>query len=163
MKLLIISILMTSFIACANSQEQDDEFVDFYRNYKNTDGVIAFNLPTFLVKAIVDDSDEELEKFVKKTDDIRFFISEKNNNSLYRKLNSHLPQSTYHDLMVIKDGSSTVTFKIREHKNKIQEILMMANGDSSFVAISFTGDFTIDDAKRLAKSIKTDEVGEIRL
>ncbi len=155
---------MTSFMACGNSQDNNDDFTEFYHEYKNTHGVVAFELPMFLAKMVIDDDDEEeLEQFVKKTDDIRFFISDKSNTSLYRKLEQHMPKGTYNDLMIIKKGGSTVTFKIRDRKNKIREILMTVKEDSSFVVISFTGNFTIEDAKKMAKSVKTDGLGEIRL
>ena len=154
---------MTSFLACGNSQDNNDDFSEFYHEYKNTDGVVAFELPMFLAKMVIDKDDEELEHFVKKTDDIRFFISDKSNTVLYRELEKHLPKDNYHDLMVIKKDGSTVTFKIRERKNKIREILMTVIEDSSFVAISFTGNFTIEDAKKMAKSVKTDGLGDIRM
>ena len=163
MRILIISLLLTGFVACGNSQETNNDFTEFYQAYKNTDGVVAFELPMFLAKMVIDKDEEELKEFVKKTDDIRFFISDKSNVALYRELKNYLPNGVYNDLMIVKNGSSTVTFKIRERKNKIREILMTVMEDSSFVAISFTGDFTIEDAKKMAKSVKTDGLGEIRL
>ena len=163
MRILIISVLFTSFVACGNSQENNNDFTDFYQNNKNTEGVVAFELPMFLAKMVIDKDEEELEQFVKKTDDIRFFISDKSNTELYRKLENHLSPNIYHDLMIVKDGGSTVTFKIREDKDKIREILMTVVEDSSFVAISFTGKFTIEDAKKMAKSVKTEGLGDIRL
>lgn len=163
MRILIISLLLTSFLACGNSQETNNDFTEFYHAYKNTDGVVAFELPMFLAKMVIDKDEEELNDFVKKTDDIRFFISDKSNVALYRKLENHLLDGVYNDLMIIKEGTSTVTFKIRERKNMIREILMTVKEDSSFVAISFTGNFTIEDAKKMAKSVKTDGLDEIHL
>lgn len=163
MRILVISLFLTSFLACGNSQETNNNFTEFYHTYKNADGVVAFELPMFLVKMVIDNDEEELEHFIKKTDDIRFFISEKGNRALFHQFENHLPKDIYHDLMIIKDGSSTVTFKIRERKNRIREILMTVTEDSAFVVISFTGNFTIEDAKKLTKSIKMDGVGEIRL
>ena len=163
MRFLILSILLTSFFACGNSQDNNKDFTEFYCVNKNKEGVVAFELPMFLAKMIIDKDEEELKQFMKKTDDIRFFIAENSNTDLYRKLESHLSPDIYHDLIIIKDGGSTVTFKIRENKNKIREILMTVVEDSSFVAISFTGKFTIEDAKKMAKSVKTDGLGDIRL
>lgn len=163
MRILIISLFLTSFVACGNAQKNDNNFTEFYHTYKNTDGVVAFELPMFLAKMVIDKDEEELKEFVKKTDDIRFFISDKSNLALYRELEKHLQGGVYNDLIIIKEGSSTLTFKIRERKNKIREILLTIKEDSSFVAISFTGDFTIEDAKKMAKSVKTDGLGEIRL
>ncbi len=163
MRFLILSILLTSFFACGNSQDNNNDFTEFYRANKNKEGVVAFELPMFLAKMVIDKDEEELKQFMKKTDDIRFFIAESSNTALYRKLKNHLSPDIYHDLMIIKDGGSTVTFKIRENKNEIREILMTVVEDSSFVAISFTGKFTIEDAKNMAKSVKTDGLGDIRL
>ena len=163
MRTIIIALLLTSIMACGNSQENNNDFTDFYHSNKNTEGVVAFKLPMFLAKMVIDKDEEELKQFMKNTDDIRFFISDKSNTSLYLTLKNHLSPSIYNDLMIIKEGGSTVTFKIREHRNKIREILMTIVEDSSFVAISFTGEFTIEDAKKIAKSVKTDGMGDIRL
>jgi len=163
MRILLISLLLTSFVACGNSQENNNDFTEFYKANKNTEGVVAFELPMFLAKMVIDKDEEELKEFMKKTDDIRFFISDKSNTTLYRKLENHLSPNVYNDLMIIKEGGSTVTFKIRENKNKIREILLTVVEDSSFVAISFTGEFTIEDAKKMAKSVKTDGLGDISL
>ena len=163
MRILIISLFLTSFIACGSAQKNNNDFTEFYQAHKNTDGVVAFELPMFLAKMVIDKDEEELREFVKKTDDIRFFISDKSNTVLYTELENHLPERVYNDLIIVKNGSSTITFKIRERKNRIREILMTVKEDSSFVAISFTGNFTIEDAKKIAKSVKTDGLGEIRL
>ena len=163
MRILVISLVLTGFMACGNSQENNENFTDFYWDNKNINGVVTFELPMFLAKMVIDNDDGEMEYFVNKTEGIRFFISDRANTGLYRKLERYTPKGVYNDLMIIKDGSSTVKFQIRERKNKIREILMTVKEDSSFVAISFTGNFTIEDAKKLTKSVKMDGLGEVRL
>ncbi len=113
---------------------------------------------------LIDDDDQEAKKALSKLNKMRFFICD-HDNGFYRKaVQKYLPEGTYHDLMVIKDGKETVAFKMKEPINgRIKEIVLTVSEPNSFIAISFMGNFTVDDAKSFASSIKTDDLGSISL
>ena len=113
---------------------------------------------------VVDENDYEAKQALKKLNKIRFFICEKDRGFYAKKVNDYLPENTYHDLMVVKDGSETVVFKMKEiEKNEIKEIVLIVTKPNSFVAISFSGHFTMEDAKEVASSVNRDKIGDINM
>ncbi len=164
MRTIIIAIFVFGFFGCSSSQPATTDFSDFYNDYEDDAGIVSFSFPIGLAKAFLNDDDKDAKKAFDKIHKMRFFICEKDNGFYSKKIQNYLPEGTYHDLMVVKDGKETVTFKMKAPvNNKIKEILLIVSEPDSFVAISFMGNFTIDEAKEMASSIKTDNLGSVRL
>lgn len=164
MKTIIIAIFVFGIVGCSSSQQVNSDFADFYHHHEDDAGIVSFSFPIGLAKAFIDDDDKEAKKAFSKLNKMRFFICENDNGYYKKKVQNYLPEGKYHDLMVIKDGKETVAFKMKEPVNgKVKEIVMIVSEPESFVAISFTGNFTIDDAKSFASSIKTDNLGAVRM
>ena len=147
-------------ISCGTSQVLKKDFTQFYNTHEDDEGVVSFQIPIALARMIIKDEDQEADDFLKKMDKIRFFIKEHDNGQYKRTVQNYLPESVYNDLMIVKDNGSTVMFKMKEPKDgHIREIVMTVTDPDSFVAVSFIGNFTLEDAKHMTSSIKTDDFG----
>ncbi len=164
MRTIIITLCVFGIVGCSSSQQVNNDFTDFYHNHGDDSGIVSFSFPVGLAKAFLDDDDKEAKKAFSKLNKMRFFICENDNGYYKKKVQKYLPEGKYHDLIVIKDGKESVSFKMKEPTNgKVKEIVMIVSEPDSFVAISFIGNFTVDDAKEMANSIKTDDLSSIRL
>ncbi len=162
MKTIIIVIFVFGFFGCSSSQPATTDFSDFYNEHEDDAGIVSFSIPVGIAKAFVEEDDLEAKKALGKIKKIRFFICDKDNGFYGKQLQNYLPD-VYHDLMIIKEGKETVTFKMKEpEKGKVSEILLIVSEPNSFVAISFTGKFSTDDAEKFAGSIKSDKVAGLR-
>jgi len=164
MRTITVVILLVSIMGCGTSQVLNKDFTAFYNKYEDDEGVVSFKISSALARMVVKNEDAEVDDFVRKMDKIRFFISEHNNGKYNKTIEYYLPESVYNDLMIVKDDGSTVIFKMKEPKEgHIKEIVMTVTNPDSFVAISFTGDFSLKDAKKMTSSIKTNNFGNISI
>jgi len=162
MRTITVVILLISMMSCGTSQVLKKDFTTFYNTYEDDEGVVSFQIPVALARMVVKDDDMEADNFLKKMDKIRFFIKEHDNGQYKRMVQSYLPESIYNDLMIVKDDGSTVIFKMKEPKEgRIREIVMTVTNPDSFVAVSFLGNFTMEDAKHMTSSIKTNDFGNL--
>ena len=157
-KLVYILVIAVLFSSCAGAKGIEG-YHSFYKKYKKEKDVVSFGLPTGLMVLFVNNKeDKELKAFLKNVDDFRFFIAEDSSKVLIPILKEHLPENLYKDFMIIKNGNETVTFKVRENKDAITEIIMFVEEEDSFVVMSIEGEFTYDDMKEFVKSVDTSKV-----
>ncbi len=60
--------------------------------------------------------------------------------------------------MEVKDGQATIRFTARNEKNGISEIIMTVIDQERLVIMAIKGDFTTEDAKKIAKAIDVNKV-----
>ena len=157
-KSLSILIILIVFSSCATSQKSTG-YKDFYRANKNEENVVSFGLPKGVIALFIDKKeDKELKEFFKNTDKLRFFIANDSTKVLYPELQKFLPEETYKDFMIINNGGNKVTFKVREGKNSIEEILMLVEDDSSFVVMSIEGEYTYKELSEFTKTVNVNKV-----
>ena len=154
-----IFILLTVTLALSVGSYAKDinSYKKFYRMYRDADYVTTFKIPAGLARIFIDRDEKEAKEFMKKMDDISFFISEQHNNQMIFDLNKNLPEKDYKEMMIVKDGEMEVTFMARdEGDGVITEIIMAVYDPRELVVMCMTGEFTSDDARKIAKSIKTE-------
>jgi len=164
MRTSLVIIFLLGLFSCSSSQPLHRDFTDFYNNHEDDNGVVSFSLPIGLAKILIDKDDEDAKKVLGKLHKMRFFICDEDNGFYPKAIEKYLLEPDYHDLMVIKDGEETVVFKMQEPVNgKIKEIVLTVSKPGSFVAVSFNGNFDIEDAKEMASSVNRGNLGDIRL
>jgi len=157
MKTTLTIFLLALIGSCATSQQTNKNFATFYSQYQDDEGVKSFEIPCFLAKKLFNDNDNNSDHLIKKITKLRFFISENDNGKYGNRIKYYLPNSDYHDLMVVKSNGNAVVFKIKELKNgDIKEVVMTITEPDSFVAVCFTGSFTMNDVKKMTNSIHSD-------
>ena len=81
----------------------------------------------------------------------------KTNFNFGKELLSILPQNTYKELMIIKEGNQTITFLIREEDAKIKEFVMTIDGSPSPVLIYLEGDnMDLNQISKFSESMNID-------
>jgi hypothetical protein len=157
MKTLLIIILIAAIAGRATSQEATKDFSTFYNKYQDDAGVKSFEIKCNMGNFLEDDENGKNDELFSRPTRFRIFISEKDNGNYAAKVKYYLSGKNYHDLMISKNNGSTVIFKIKELPDKdLKEIVMTISKPESFVAMSFTGKFTFEEAQKMSSSIKSD-------
>lgn len=152
MKTILLSILLLAGIGTYGQENRD--YSTFYKTHRGTEGIVTFSLPPGLIQLVIDGEDEEkLRDLLDKTDKISFLISENGGHDLKESFVKHVPEKIYKDIMIIRDGSSTIAFKAKENHQRIEEIIMAVDEANSLTVMCWKGNFTMEDAKRFTKSI----------
>jgi hypothetical protein len=155
-----IAALFITLSGCAGDQEKTG-YKAFYSYFKDYDNIITFKVPAGFAQFIVS-KDDEARDFLKNMDHISFLIVENDAKTIKGELETFLPKSTYKEIMVVKDGGSTVRFLAYEKGEAINEIIMVVDEADELVVMGIHGRFTKEDAKLIAKSINKDQAVKFR-
>lgn len=71
-----------------------------------------------------------------------------------RKDFSQLVKSEHSELMRVKDGKTRATFYANMNGEKVKDLLMLADADSSYTVIHLTGNFTLQDIQEITKEME---------
>ena len=159
---IILTYIFFSLLACSMPTSSKSGFNDFYRQHENDKEVLTFKLPVFLAKTIINDEGDEMKRFIKNANSIKFIVCEKNIASYKQEFENLLPQDIYKDLIIIKNGTAKIRFRLREENEVIKEVITTVNEDSSFLAIGFQGNFSFEEVRKLVKSLNTSALKNVK-
>ncbi|MDR0995281.1 MAG: DUF4252 domain-containing protein [Tannerella sp.] len=71
-----------------------------------------------------------------------------------RKDFSSLVKSDMQELMRVRDGASRTTFYAEMDGDKVKNLLMLADTDSSYTVVQVKGDFTLQDVQKMGESVE---------
>lgn len=154
-KILLIT-LFVSFSTFIYSQSSAS-FSDFYNSHKGEKGITTMSFGGSMISVFLKEEDKEAKALMEKTDNISFFVLEKHNEQIIEEFNQIIQNEIYKTLMVIREGASQVHFKIRENKDFIEEIFMIADEGDSYAIMCWSGKFSMEDAKQFTKSVHTEK------
>ncbi len=159
----LIFILALGIVSCSSPKSTNKDFNSFYEEHESDEGVISIGIPMFLAKMFIDnDVDEQTQEVIDKLDKIKLFVCEESNINYAKIINDYLPESIYSDLLEINENNEKISFKIRKpEEEKITEVILTVVSSNSFVAVAFNGSFTLEDAKKFAKAVKTNEIKNV--
>jgi hypothetical protein len=123
-----------------------------FEKYSEMDNVTSIYISKAMFRMIpnIKDLDMNLATLKDKIEALQLInCSEAELISRMRKDFSQLVQSGRLELMRIRDGKKRITFYSDQKGNRIRELLMLADTDSSFTVIQLTGDFTLKDIQDL--------------
>jgi hypothetical protein len=155
MKTLLIAILL-QLIICSFTLGQSS-YSQFFDKNKNTHGVESFTISTSLFRFFLDSDEQELKDLLNKLDEVSFFIADSTTPALASELEKTLPEKEYKELMVVKNGASTVRFKAKEKSDKVNEVVMIVTEPNSLVVMCIKCDITFKEAKALASSVNINQ------
>lgn len=156
MKKLII-LFVVQLMACSAVMSQKKDYNDFFKEYRSQDGVVSFSISSSIFKFMLDDDEEKDEDVLSRVGDVSFIVSDEEGPDLTDVIDDYLPKRRYHDMMLIKDGKSVVSFKARESKNGVSEIIMTVKEPKNLFVMCIAGDFTEEEAKSLIKAVDIDK------
>ena len=153
--------LLIALTSCAE-EEAGIGYKTFYNQYSDSASTITFKVPGLFASMIIDKEDKELKDLVKKIDNISFFVASETSKHMIVDLNKNVPEELYKHVMEIRDGETEIIFFARDNGEMIEEILMTVHEPNELVIMCIYGDFTREDAKKIAKAINTEKALEMR-
>lgn len=100
--------------------------------------------------------DKETLQAISKLKGLNLLAKEKTENAknLYKEAKAMVPKNEYEELMTVRDKDNDMIFYIKEGSGgKINELLMIAGSDSSFVVLSIFGDIDLNSISRIGKKM----------
>jgi hypothetical protein len=163
-KLLVFSTLLMLTLAQASAQKNPiDELFD---RYSGRDGITTVYISSRMLSLFADlaKDDKEVGDVVTKLTSIRIITIDDStlNKSVnfYSELGKKLNYKEFEELMVVKDGTETVKFLIKESGDKITELLMVSGGTSNSL-ISIRGEIDLKSISKLSGSIGISELEKL--
>ena len=71
----------------------------------------------------------------------------------YSEVLAALPNTSYKDLMVVKDGTQEITFKVREKDKKITELVMLVKDAKEPLLMFIEGNIDLKSLAKMSKSV----------
>ncbi|MCB0593020.1 MAG: DUF4252 domain-containing protein [Lewinellaceae bacterium] len=132
---------------------QPKAIAQFYEKYKQQEHVTDVKLQGWLLEiASSFADDEQAKKILDKITYLRVLVMEEGNlvsASEYKNLLKDIRQSSFEELLKIREGQQDIGFYIREKGDTITDVLLLVNGESQFVLLSLEGLLKFSDLNDL--------------
>ena len=148
----IITVLLIAFLLplTTNAQRSVNRFIDKYYNKEN---VTTVELSGFLLKVAAKFVDEDEGKdIIASINRLQVMVMDGTNHvtkDALKNFKSKVVKDDFEELMVIRDGSTTVDFYIKEENGVIKNILLLVNDDEEFVMLNLKGKLKFEDLQKL--------------
>ena len=148
-KNIILLLLLCCFTSLTFAQ---DKLFDKYADMDNVTSVYI-SKKMFEMMPKIESGGLNLMNLVGKIDNLQILTSDNAaTRADMRKDFSQIIKKSYEELMRVKDKDTKATFYVEQKGDRINEMIMLADADSSFVVIRLQGNFTMNDIKELADS-----------
>lgn len=139
---LFATVLLTS---CATQTS----FNDFYQNNQK-DSDFSLGLNSSLIRTFLDDDDyEEIKPLLKKAKHVRILVFSEKSDEMNKKFNKFIKNSTFEDIIKVKDDSDNISIFALEEKDRIKEVVVEINTDGELVLLGLRTNLTHDDISNL--------------
>ncbi|MCO6493249.1 MAG: DUF4252 domain-containing protein [Phaeodactylibacter sp.] len=136
----------------------------FYHTHKHKEGVTNFKMPGWLIwlsGGIARGFAREPEakaglKLARKVKKLRFLVAEDGSPISSAEVNEFITDihsSGFEDLLVVKEGSSTVHILSREKKEKLKNLVILVNDEEEFVYMDMKSRLKYEDLSELVNTI----------
>jgi hypothetical protein len=147
------SILIVLCLSCSGIGFAQDRLFD---KYAEADGVtsVYISKTMFDMMPAIGDIGLSLMNLKGKVESLQLVSSEQKEQIVQmRKDFSQLAGSRHQELMRVRDGSTRATFYADMQGNRVKDLLMLADTDSSYTAIRILGNFTLKDIQDIAEEM----------
>ncbi|RHJ84899.1 DUF4252 domain-containing protein [Parabacteroides sp. AM08-6] len=147
------NIFLLLFLCCTTLCMAQDKLFEKYADMDNVTSVFI-SKAMFQMMPSIESGGLNLMNLKGKIDNLQILTSEnQETKEMMRKdFTSHIGKS--HELLMrVKDKDTKATFYIEQEGNRVSEMIMLADADSSYVVIRITGNFTLQDIRDVANSI----------
>lgn len=151
-KLISISILFVFFFGSIVAQDNKKDFKQFYKSYKDKEGVTSISIPSVL-KSFLKDEFNEADDIVKKTKSLKILTTENPDKKMISDLDVYFPEDRYPLLMLVKDGEESVSVVAKANADTFEEILFIIKEPSSLTVMCMKGKYDLDDAMDIGNNI----------
>ena len=160
-KLIILSIIFCMFHAL---QAQKSAIDDLFDKYSEREGFTTVYISSKLLSLFTPKDAEKGDgsDVIRRIKSIRILSVEDSllnkNLNFYKELTSKLDLSVYEELMVVKEGSETTKFLIRQNGDIISELLVITGGPGNNALISIKGDLDMKMLSEISKDLGIEEL-----
>jgi len=154
--LLVIFLLGSSLIYA-----QSNAFGRLFEKYENEDDVTVVNISKAMFNLIpgnIKTGNVDIKNILPKVESMRLITTDKINlkEKMYADFKAIVEKDkNYEELMRVKSGKTNITFNIKKKGDMINELIMLVNEDTDFVAIQLLGNFSLDELKKIAEEAQT--------
>lgn len=141
-------IFLFAFVLLTSCATQTS-FNDFYQsNQKDSDFSLGLN--SSLIRTFLDDDDyEEIKPLLKKAKHVRILVFSEKSDEMNKKFNKFIKNSTFEDIIKVKDDSDNISVFALEEKDRIKEVVVEINTDGELVLLGLKTNLTHDDIANL--------------
>lgn len=151
-KYILIAILC--LVGIHSGYSQSDKLFDKYAEMDNVTSVYI-SKAMFNMMPSVNDVGLNLINMKGKIESLQLVSSEQPDNiPKMRNDFSKLVNKEHEELMRVRDGKKRVTFYSNMKDDKVKDLLMLAESDSSFTVIQLLGNFTLQDIQDITKDME---------
>ena len=168
MRTIIIIAILGLFTLSLSSCSSPKTTAQFYHTHKHKQGVTNFKVPGWLVwmggglaQSLVQDPEAKAGlRLARKVKKLRFMATEGDNPITAVEVSdfvSHIRTSGFEDLIMVKEGSSTVHILSRERKDKLRNLVILVNDEEEFVYMDMKSRLKYEDLSELVNTILESE------
>jgi len=137
---------------------------DLFDKYSGKDGYTSVYITKYMFNMFkdVENKTEEgdFEDIATKLNFIKILTFDKPDitakENFSKELLSKLPNSSYKEIMVIKEGSETIKFLFKEGSKNNSELVMLVTGPDEPVLLFMEGNIKMSDLSKLSKTTNID-------
>ena len=102
------------------------------------------------------DAEEEFLQAVSKLKGLKVILADSiaDAGKMYKKAIADVDKAGYEELMSVKDAEENLKFSIIEKNGIIQELMMVAGGNKSFVMLSLYGEIDLNNISKIAQEMR---------
>ncbi len=151
-KIISISIIFMIFLGSINAQNDEKGFNQFYKAYKDKEGVTSIHINS-LMKSLLKDGDKNSDELIKKTKSLKILTTDGPNEEMTKDLENYFPKNMYPLLMMVKEGNETVSILAKQNEKTVEEILFIIKEPDSLTVLCMKGNYNLEDALDMGNSM----------
>ncbi|NET37104.1 MAG: DUF4252 domain-containing protein [Cyanothece sp. SIO1E1] len=152
--LFLLALAALPFLCLAQSKAINE----FYNKYSQDEHFLDIKLSGGLLNLVASQTDDEGDKqVIRKITALRALVLEEGQmvkKEDYAKLLQGAKADSFEELIKVRDGGDHVEVLIREKGNAISHILLLVNGEDSFVLLSLEGLLQFSDLNDINIDVK---------
>lgn len=156
-KILLNVFILILIVGGASAQNSPvDKLFDKYSGQKGYTSVYISSY-MFSMFSEIEYDDKEMDDLVNNLKSIKILAADDISTAQFKKdIVEKLPLSDYKELMVVKEEGDNVTFLINEKNGRIDELLIITEGEDDNAIICIQGNIDLKNISKLSKSVKID-------
>ncbi len=162
MKKLIITIIAMQLLAFS-VQAQNSAIASLFDKYADNEDFTKVSISSKMFDLFTefepdDPNTKEMANAISKLKGLKILAADSIGNAqkYYKEAKASIENSSFEELMSVRDGKDDMIFLIQEEGGKISELLMLVGGDHKFVAMSLFGEIDLKQISKLSKGMKID-------
>jgi hypothetical protein len=147
---------------------QESVLNNLFDKYSGKEGYTSIYITSYMFEllASIDEEDKDLQSAAQGIQSIKMLTVNTESGitgieAFYSEVLAALPNTSYKDLMVVKDGAQEITFKVREKDKKITELVMLVKDAKEPLLMFIEGNIDLKSLAKMSKSVDIEGFGHL--